>query len=222
MQLRVEKADGSYEVYLHTKVLGTIAAALADGDCYQECLPEEFAEAVTTFLRRRYTNGIVTSSEIYSMIEVVLSDTGYDQAALALHEHHINRQIKRRRVEVIRCPGMPQEESDILEGDELFFEGTVQPWSKSVIVRDLERENHLAHSFSRAVGGAVEEKVLRLGIRRIRSSLVWELVLNELLMIRQAELALAEPPGGKKEQKVDGKAERISPSTEYVAVAAEA
>ena len=54
------------------------------------------------FLRRRYRNGKANSNEIHSMIEVVLSDTGFEQAALALHEHRMTRQIKRRRLEVIR------------------------------------------------------------------------------------------------------------------------
>ena len=46
MQLRVEKSDGSSEVYLHTKVMGTIARALSECDGYLEGQPEQLAEAV--------------------------------------------------------------------------------------------------------------------------------------------------------------------------------
>ena len=95
MQLTVLKSDGSTEIYLHTKVMGSIAAALCDCDCFEAGLSEQLSEAVTVFLRRRYGSCTVSTDEIHSMIEAVLSDTGYDRAALALHEHRITR-LERR------------------------------------------------------------------------------------------------------------------------------
>jgi len=224
MQLRVEKADGSIEVYLHTKVLGTIAAALADSGSYQEDKPEQLAEAVTTFLRRRYGNTSVSSDEIHSMIEVILTDTGHEEAALALHEYRVNRQIKRRRLEV-----MHMEKTNTPERNRkrkmLMGDYTVQPWDKSKIVRDLEGESELPHNLAQAIASSAEEKALALGCRRITSSLVRELVCNEMLAMHQAESALAEQSGGKRYTSEDrvpvspaGAAKR---SSEVVVVAAE-
>ena len=105
MPLIVNKSDGSTEVYLHTKVMGTIAAALSDCDCYQENLTEQLTEAVTIYLSRRQRRcnncGTVNTDEILSMVKVVLCDTGYPQAALTLQEHYLNRQIKRTRIRLL-------------------------------------------------------------------------------------------------------------------------
>ncbi len=224
MQLRVEKADGSSEVYLHTKVLGTLAAALADSGSYQEGKPEQLAEAVTTFLRRRYGNTSVSSDEIHSMIEVVLTDTGHEDAALVLHEHRVNRQIKRRRLEVVHV-----ENADTAVSHPkihiLSATYTVGPWNKSEIVRDLERESGLPHNLAQAIAGSAEEKALALGCRRITSALVRELVYNEMLAMRQAESALAEPSGQERHISEDrvqkAPVGEVQRSPDVVAVAAE-
>jgi hypothetical protein len=191
MQLMVEKCDGGREVYLHTKVLGSIAAALSDSGHYQEDLAEQLAETVTTFLRRRYGHGAVSSDEIHSMIEVALAESDYGQAALALHEHRINRQIKRSRLEVVHCPGFISDE--LLPYHQTAMSLTsAQPWNKTVIVRELERGRQLSHDMARAVAAAVEEKALRLDCCCITSSLVRELVNNQLFALQRAEHALAE------------------------------
>jgi len=224
MQLRVEKADGGIEVYLHTKVLGTIAAALADSGSYQEGKPEQLAEAVTTFLRRRYGNTLVSSDEIHSMIEVVLTDTGHEDAALTLHEYRVNRQIKRRRLEVAHI-----EKKDISERNPkikmLIADYTVGPWNKSEIVRDLEGESELPHNLAQAIASSVEEKALALGCRRITSALVRELVCNEMLAMRQAESALAEQSGEERHTSEDSVPEpptdKAKRSSDVVEVAAE-
>ncbi len=224
MQLRVEKADGSSEVYLHTKVLGTLAAALADSGSYQEGKPEQLAEAVTTFLRRRYGNTSVSSDEIHSMIEVVLTDTGHEDAALVLHDHRVNRQIKRRRLEVVHVQNTDTAASQ--PKIHIFSANyTVQPWNKSEIVRDLERESGLSHNLAQAIASSAEEKALALGCRRITTALVRELVCNEMLAMRQAESALAEQVMEERHTSEDHVQERpigeVQRSSEVVVAAAE-
>ena len=192
MQLTVEKCDGTFEVYLHTKVMGTLGAALSECGAYSPMLVEELAEAVTTFIQRRYVRHAITSDEIHSMIEVVLCDTGHEKATLLLHENRITRQVRRSRTEVLyhndtysvlQCPF-----------DEDSIRGLTRPWNKSLIVRDLEGESELPHEVARAVAGLVEEKVLAMGSATVTSSLVRELVANELLAIRMAQRALADRP----------------------------
>jgi hypothetical protein len=195
MQLTVIKSDGTREVYFHTKVMGSVAAAMGDAGCYEPGLPEQLSEAVTTFLIRRYGIGSVSSDEIHSMIEAVLSDTGYEDAALALHEHRIIRQLKRDRIEVIRLS--PFVSTRV--GRSGVRQGTVQtaePWNKTVIVRDMEAKYGLEHYTARCIAGNVEEKVLRMNCRYLTASLVRELVLNELYLMRQAEKMIGRSPEG--------------------------
>jgi len=193
MQLTVIKSDGSREVYLHTKVMGSISAALEESDDYSAAEAEQMAEAITSYLRRRYRGGLVNSDEIHSMVEVVLYDSCYDEAALCLNEHRLRRQIQRNRTEVINYDGQDNKQSD-------FYAAAIetQPWDKSIIVQQLENQKRVNHKLARVVAGRVEEKVLQLGFRRLTSSLVKELVRNELRDMLQAETALTEPSKTKK------------------------
>jgi hypothetical protein len=182
MQLMVEKRDGSLEVYLHTKVMGSLASALSEVGHYQEGLPEHLAEAVTTFLRRQYGCGPVHSDEIGSMIEVALFETDHPDAAAALNEHRIRRQVQRDRIEMIH---LIREKGEIVEE-----ETGRQNWEKGAIVKTLERDYDLPVHLARAIAGVVEEKVLRLGVRTIPTSLVRELMVYELWLMNKADQEL--------------------------------
>ncbi|MHC4185887.1 MAG: hypothetical protein ACYSR4_08150 [Planctomycetota bacterium] len=75
MQLRVMKADGSVEEYLHTKVVGTISNALSTVDQADIHMAEQLAEVVTYFLYSKQKPLVVTSGEILSIIEAALTTT---------------------------------------------------------------------------------------------------------------------------------------------------
>ena len=204
MQLMVEKSDGSKEVYLHTKVIGSIAFALSEVGCDQYDFADNLAEAVTIYIRRRYESGGISVDEIHAMIQAVLSETPYVEAAVALHEHRISRQVNRNRIEVVkynkdsdlRIPTIPfhYRQSSTIR--------SAQPWNKSVIVQDLVTEREASHELARAIAGTVEEKVLRLQCRSLSSSLVQELVNNDWLAMQQAEQALAEQRNSEEEKLV--------------------
>ncbi len=178
MQLTVRKSDGSSEIYLHTKVIGSIAAGLSESGSFEPDLAEHLAEAVTSFLRKRYEVSEVCSDEIHSMTEVVLSETGHGRAALALHEHRIQRQMRRNRTEVL-----------YRVANDYTGEPLTKPWDKSVIVRDLVRRS-LERELARAVAAEVETQALGLGFHELRSTLVHELVENQLWTMKQAEKSL--------------------------------
>jgi len=211
MQLTVEKADGTEEVYQHTKVLGTFAMALSQCGAYHPGLPEGLAEAVTIYLKKEYGCGCVSFDEIRSMIEAVLTDTGYTDAALCLHEYSVNRKIKRSRVEVqkILTPEtLTHNTKDLPYGN---FNASVlssQMWNKSVIVNDLVEMREVQYDRARAVAAGVEEKTLRLECRNVSTALVRELVNNEMLAMKEAETTLSER--NHRNQDVEKKADAIA------------
>ncbi len=183
MQLKVIKADGSLEQYLHTKVIGTFSNALALVDQPSVFAAEQFAEAITFYLYRRRGVLSVTSDEIHLMVQAVLTATGYGNAAGALNEHRLNRQLKRGRIEVV--DGNETNNSD--EPMRLCL------WNKSRIAEDLIRKNKIDRNLARAIASSVEEKVLILGMTRIRRSLIAELVAadTDVFLQVQEQLQLA-------------------------------
>lgn len=192
MQLMVEKSDGTKEVYLHTKVIGSIVTALAEAGSPQLDFADRLSEAVTIYLLRRYKSGSVSSDEIHAMIQAVLSETQCEEAAVALHEHRITRQVRRGRIEVVnyedvsglRITAVPR------RLDQVATVLSSQPWNKSVIIHDLMEKEQLDRELARAIAGAVEEKALRLQCRELSNVLIRELVNSEWAVMFQAEQAL--------------------------------
>ena len=171
MQLKVIKTDGGIEEYLHTKIIGTISNALADSGHESTFVAEQLAEAITYYLYNNNSGGAVGSGDIYSMIQAMLSTTGYDDAALVLNNYHYTRELMRHRIEVVNADGRTR-------------------WNKSQIVHDLARLDGMQRQTARTIASMVEEKVLRIGLNKVPTSLIRELVEIETKAILEAEQQL--------------------------------
>lgn len=187
-QLKVIKADGSIEEYLHTKVMGTINNALGEIDLANIDIAEEFAEVVTFFLYNQYNRRTVTSSDIFSMIKVVLSATGFEDAAVALSEHHFERKLNRSRIEVATIDVQDIADAELLAGAE---ESTIRSrWDKSRIVEDLVNGHSISRQTARTIAAMVEEKVFKMGMTLVPSSLIKQLVLGDTACVLRAQRQL--------------------------------
>ena len=187
-QLKIIKADGSIEEYLHTKVMGTINNALGIVDLANIDIAEEFAEVVTFFLYNQYNRRTVTSGDVFSMIKVVLAATGYEDAAVALSEYHYMRKLKRSRIEVISV--------DVQNLDDIeFFTDTEESsgrcrWDKSRIVEDLINGHGISRQTARTIAAIVEEKIFNLGMTLVPTSLIKQLVLSDTATVLRAQREL--------------------------------
>ncbi len=188
MQLKVIKADGSAEEYLHTKVIGTISNALSRIGQADICIAEELAEVVTYFLYHKQKPLIVTSNEIFSIIEAILTTTGYEEAAVALSEHHFERRLKRSRIEVVSADIQQLSDAELLGKIEEF--GSRSRWDKSIIIEDLVTKHNLCRQTARMIASMVEEKIFNIGIKQLPASLVKQLVLGDAAAVLRAERQL--------------------------------
>jgi len=188
MQLKVIKADGSVEEYLHTKVIGAISIALASVDQADTCIAEELAEAVTYFLYRKRNRRRISSSEIFSIVEAVLTATGYEDAAIGLSEHHFDRKLKRSRIEVVSFDTGELSDTDALhraeESDERY------QWDKSRIVAELVTEHNVNRQTARTIASMVETKIFNMGITSVSKSLIKHLVWGDAVAVLRAERQL--------------------------------
>jgi hypothetical protein len=184
-QLRVVKADGSTEAYLHTKVLGTINNALTAAGQPDMTLAEHLAEVVTFHLYDPPDRHSISSGEILWMIKAVLVATGCEEAAAALTEHTLERRLRRSRTEVL--------EISIQGFDDL--KGLCQadrpparmPWDKTRIVNDLTVRFGLPRQTARVIASTVEERVFGMGMTAVPLSLIKQLVLSETVAALRAE-----------------------------------
>jgi hypothetical protein len=187
-QLKVIKADGTVEEYLHTKVMGTINNALGKIGQADMDIAEQFAEVVTYFLYHERSGRSVTSGEVLSMIEVVLAATGYEKAAVALSEHHFERKLKRSRIEVVCVDIQELTDAELFVGAE--GPGSRCRWDKSRIVEDLTAQYGLCRPTARMVAAMVEEKVFNMGVTLVPSSLIRQLVLGDAAAVLRAQQQL--------------------------------
>jgi len=172
MHIQVTKADRTAEPYLHTKVLSTFHNALSragQGDLY---IAEQLAEAVTFYLYRRSQSRQISSEEIHLMVLAVLRDTGYDRSAQVLNQHRLERRLQRKRVEILN--------------DRNGSAASVL-WDKSDLVEELMHTFSLERPMARAVAGAVEEKILRMGVSRVSRGLLNELIAADLEAMLSAQ-----------------------------------
>lgn len=178
MQVKVVKSDGSLEQYLHTKVLGTFGNALALIDQPNVYAAEQFADAVTFHLYKKKKSGLITSEEIHLLVQSVLNATGYANAADALNDFHLNRKVKRKRIEVV------DEHASHFDADARTL------WDKSIIAHWLMENKEMNSHLARVIASSVEEKILNIGILRIRKSLIKHLVLSDIDVMLQAHQQL--------------------------------
>ena len=185
MHLKVIKADNSVEEYLHTKVIGTISNALAHIGQDDICIAEQLAEVVTYFLYHKQKTRRVTSSEIFSIIKAVLTETEHGEAAIALSEHYFERKLKRSRIEVVSAD--IQQLSDAKRLCKTEESGSRTRWNKSRIVEDLVTKHGVGRKTARTIASMVEQKIFGMGITLVPASLVEQLVLGDAATVLRAE-----------------------------------
>jgi transcriptional regulator NrdR family protein len=187
-QLKVIKADGGLEEYLHTKVLGTISNALGSVGQADIDVAEQLAEVVTYYLYNGENRRSVTSSEIFSVIKAILAATNYEDAAISLSEHHFERKLKRSRIEVVWVDVQELTDAELLvRGEEL---GNRCRWDKSRIVGDLVTKYDISRQTARTIASMVEEKIFNIGITLVPASLIKQLVLGDAAALLRAQRQL--------------------------------
>jgi len=188
MQLKVIKTDGSVEQYLHTKIIGTISNALGRTGRPDISVAEELAEVVTFFIYQRQNRRSVTSGEIFSMIKAVLTATGYEEAAVALSEHHFERKLKRSRIEVVSIDVEELADAELLCKTD--SSNGRSRWDKSRIVKDLIEKHGVSRQTARMIASMVEEKIFNMGLTLVPASLTKQLVLGDAAAVLRAQRQL--------------------------------
>jgi len=187
-QLKVIKTDGSIEEYLHTKVLGAISNALGSAGQADIGIAEQLADVVTYYLYHRQNRRSIPSSDIFSVIKAVLASINYEDAAIALTEHHFERKLKRSRIEVVWIDVQELKDAELLASND--GEDNRGQWDKSRIVEDLVTKYDVSRQTARMIASMVEEKIFSIGITRVPASLIKQLVLNDAAAVLRAQRQL--------------------------------
>lgn len=210
---QVRKRDSRIVPFDESKIADAIYAAIRSVGAGDRALAVELASAVTHFLQEKFTGVLPGIEDIQDQVETVLIEMGHAQVAKAYILYRQKRATLRQTLQVRKVAGHEGEgvsydygvaesatgevpASELPQVDR-GFEG-VSHWQKSKIVAALIREADLDSGLAEEVASHVERKVLESGSKRISTSLVRELVDNELFergfsakLQRQTPLGLA-------------------------------
>ena len=187
-QLKVVKADGEIEEYIHTKVIGTISSALSKVGRDDVYIAEQLADVVTYYLYNEEGTNSVTSSEILSIIIAILTETGYENAAEALSEYHYRRKFRRLRTEVVSIDIQGLTDAQMLAETEQPNGGS--QWDKSRIVNMLVRDYDFDAPAARMVASSVEDRIFSMELTKVPTSLIKQIVLSEAAVVMRAQRQL--------------------------------
>ena len=186
--LKVLKADGSIEDYIHTKVIGTISNAIVGDGHADVYIAEQLADVVTYYLYNAKNARTVTSGEILSIIKAVLTAAEYEDAAIVLTEHHFNRRLKRSRTEVVSIDIQQLADAEMLYGVQQSPQRF--PWDKSKIIEDLVNKYDVPRQTARTIASMVEEKIFSMGLTSVPAGLIKQLVLSDTAAFLRAQRQL--------------------------------
>jgi len=177
---KVLKTDSSIEPYIHTKVLATLCHCFSGTEVADISLCEQLAEVITHYVYQQEENPI-SSETILSIIKAALTETGYQNAAEVLCEHHNKRCVNRHRLEIL------QADLSKFKSIKDLHAAKKHRWNKSDIARNLMESYNLDRQTARTIASMVEDKVFALGITKIPSSLLKQLILNDAASVLTAE-----------------------------------
>jgi anaerobic ribonucleoside-triphosphate reductase len=173
----IRKRDGRTVPYDEQKIAEAITKAARAAGHDNATIGRDLASVVTMYLEKYRERDMPASDEIQQLVEKILFDTGHPAIARA---YIVHRERKGKPEEASAPPAEDLFPSNLLLVDGAT-RGEVAPWGREKIIAALTKEAGLEEAAAAEIAGAVEQKIFRLGQRRVSSSLIRELVNHELL-----------------------------------------
>ena len=176
----VVKRDGRTAPFVEKKIADAIfksAQAVGGSD---RALAEELAVVVSMFLAKKHNGNPPGIEDIQDVVEKVLIETGHAKTAKA----YIIYRDKRERIrDSLRVRKQSQKRADTTDVSLMVDAETKDetfPWDKRKVAVALEKEADISGEVAEEIASVVEQRVFSSGLNRISTSLIRELVDNEL------------------------------------------
>lgn len=179
---KVIKRDGTVSFFDQNKIVDAIFAAAKAVGGHDYRLAKGLASKVTRFLYENYTGARIHIEEIQDTVEKVLIEEGHARTAKEYIIYRKKRAELRKGI-LVRKGGNTSHEGIVVD---MRSSEKMMPWDKSRISSALVRELDLPIEFASEIAGNVENKIFSSGISSISTSLIRELVDNELFEMGMA------------------------------------
>lgn len=176
----VEKRDGRLVPFDSRKIAEAIFKAARSVGGEDQAMANELASVVTMFLERTYEGRTPNIENIQDMVEKVLIETGHTRTAKAYILYRDERARQRQSTLVRKSQRKEANSTDFSLLVDPGSKDELLPWSRVRITQALVKEAALDEKTAGEIASAVEKRVFASGISRISTSLIRELVDNEL------------------------------------------
>jgi len=177
---QVKKRDGRLVPFDKSKIANAIFKAAQAVGGQDKVLADELASMVVMLLERDFEDDPPCIEEIQDVVEKVLIETGHARTAKAYILYRDRRARIRQSLQVRKPVTRPSSSTDIALMVNAEGQAELSDWDKSMVARALEVEAEVAPELARQIASDVERRVMDSGLTRISTSLVRELVDNEL------------------------------------------
>ena len=176
----IKKRDGSVVTFDKSKIVDAIFKAATTVGGEDRIMAEELASAVTLFLRKKFGSQVPVIEEIQDIVEKVLIETGHAKTAKAYIIYREKRTSARRALRVRKKTKSSADTTDMSLLVTPVTKDEIIPWNKSKITLALQKEAGLEPKLAAEIASAVETKIITSGHRQLSTTLIRELVDNEL------------------------------------------
>ena len=176
----VLKRDGRKAPFNEKKIADAIFRAAQAVGGEDRALAEELADVVAMFLEKKYSGKTPGIEDVQDIVEKILIETGHAKTAKA----YILYRDKRTRIrESLLVRKQTKQKADTTDVSLLVNTETkdeVYPWDKRKIATAMEKEADIPEEIASEIANVVEHRVFASGLTRISTTLIRELVDNEL------------------------------------------
>lgn len=178
----VTKRDSRVVSFDKTKIIDAIfkAAKAAGGEDRQ--MAEELASVVTLFLRNKFGSNSPSIEEIQDVVEKVLIETGHAKTAKRYILYRERRAEARKDLRVRKKTRHDANSTDIALMVTPLTKDEILSWDKAKVASALVKEADLDVELANEIASAVETKIVDSNITHISTSLIREIVDNELFV----------------------------------------
>jgi len=169
----VRKRDGRRVPFDPRKLHAALSAAAAEAG--EGLLVEELCELIELFLERQFSRRLPTTDQLRALVRRVLDETNHPGTAAAYAARHERADRRRGCVRVAHSAAPP-----LGVDGELPSGPAEEGWNEGRISQQLQRLAGLRVEVAEEVAGAVEARIFALGLDRVSTNLVRELVQLEL------------------------------------------
>ena len=176
----IQKRDGRMVAFDESKVADAIFKAAKAVGGADRSIATELASVVTHFLQKRFEENIPGIEDVQDLVEEVLIKNGHAKTAKAYILYREDRTKVRKSLRVRKQTTKSGDTTDAALMVDLVSKDESFPWDRAKIASALEKEAELSDSVSQVIAAAVERRIFSSGLNRISTSLIRELVDNEL------------------------------------------